>query len=96
MFFLISIDFFNLKRLELSNELVTGCPDRCLGSIVHTQLVKDMDDVTFYGVRTDGQGFRDFSIGGAFRHQPEYFYLAACEIGLNAGIVFHRGNPDVL
>jgi len=47
-------------------------PDRGLGSAVHSEFIKNMIDMAFYGMGTDIQRLSDFHIGGAAGNHLKY------------------------
>jgi hypothetical protein len=72
------LKIFCLKELDEitdSGELMADGPDRRLGAIVHPELVKYMDYMTFNRMRADAEDIGDFQIGGPGGYQAKHLNL---------------------
>jgi hypothetical protein len=54
------------------NKMMLSSPDRGLGSAVHCELIKNMVDMTFYGMGADIQRLSDFHIRSATGKHLKY------------------------
>ena len=70
-----------------------GRPDSCLGSIVHTQFVENVNDMAFDRMWTDGEDVGYFDIGGAFSDKAKHLNLPISKIRLNFSLIVSMKRP---
>ncbi|GLI34188.1 hypothetical protein DAMNIGENAA_16210 [Desulforhabdus amnigena] len=51
------------------------CPDGCLGPIIDTQFIENMNHVAFYRMWANVKGLGDFHIRGPFGHKAKHIKL---------------------